>query len=188
MSTGSVANLGSAATVAASSFNMQITDPRPFLESIDPAYLQKCVGYQPLGFESGSEQQQELAYSEPYGVKEENIDCNKPVPLARNTRANGASTNVSVSAGSSPEELIDGKVLLLGDFIDTDAVSRCTLRPHVLCTPRNRRLLTISCLMSNRSSRRNSSQATQQTNHWAYIAWSTSCQISDKWSRTGSTS
>jgi len=35
MGKGSIANLSSAATVAASSFEMKITDPRPYLDQID---------------------------------------------------------------------------------------------------------------------------------------------------------
>ena len=43
MGKGSIANLASAVTVAASSFTMEITDPRPLLELIDKEAFYACV-------------------------------------------------------------------------------------------------------------------------------------------------
>lgn len=48
MGKGSIANLASAVTVAASSFDMQVTDPRPLLELVDQVrHVQTSVSSHP---------------------------------------------------------------------------------------------------------------------------------------------
>jgi aconitase A len=131
--TGSMANLASAATVAASSFSMTVSDPRPLLEAIDPAYLQECLGYQPfLKADEPEIKQQSFSYSEPYGTDgEEQVKTQKAPEPVEDDGPSAAGTGQPRSAA----DVIDGKVLLLGDFIDTDAVSRIRSKVPLPLTP-----------------------------------------------------
>jgi 3-isopropylmalate dehydratase small subunit len=127
---GSLANLGSAATVAASSFSMTISDPRPLLEAIDPAYLLDCLDYQPLVKEGPETEakQQSISYSEPYCIdseKQEQVASQSPPDPEDKTMEDGGDAPIAAGDG---RDRIDGRVLPLGDFIDTDAVS--PLSPH----------------------------------------------------------
>ncbi|KAJ9494116.1 hypothetical protein H2202_010423 [Exophiala xenobiotica] len=113
----SLAYLGSAATVAASSFSMRICDPRPLLEAMDMGYLGNCVRYSP--FDVGDPQPHEaLKYDEPYGeARTQDIENG-----SRSTTLGDASHENHASGVSDGKSLISGKVLRLGDFIDTDAI------------------------------------------------------------------
>ncbi|KAF2113433.1 hypothetical protein BDV96DRAFT_648392 [Lophiotrema nucula] len=66
----SIANLASAATVAASSFQMKIANPRQLLDAIDMDKLQKYLEYQPFK-DVETESATTLRYSEPYGTDQE---------------------------------------------------------------------------------------------------------------------
>ena len=116
---GSLAYLGSAATVAASSFSMRICDPRPLLEAMDMRYLENCVRYSP--FDVGDPQPHAaLRYDEPYGEA-----LTEDVENSSRLRTRGDASRESQASGDSDgKSLISGKVLRLGDFIDTDAVSQ----------------------------------------------------------------
>ena len=95
MGKGSLAWLASAATVAASALDMQVRDPRPFLEQVDREKWQKIVGQQ-TGLSA-------VVHSEP-----------KPQSAAA----------VAAAAGSngSHGSAISGRAQLFGDHIDTDAI------------------------------------------------------------------
>lgn len=113
---GSLAYLGSAATVAASSFSMTISDPRPFLEIIDLEFLEKCLGYQPFE-DPGPEMGPKLSYDEPYGVESQDA---KEVLDTSCRRLSTAGTQAAKSTQDANN--MKGKILALGDFIDTDAI------------------------------------------------------------------
>lgn len=113
---GSFGNICSAATVAASSFSMSLTDPRPFLAEIDPqsysTLLKRCQKPQkPKQAGTPPEESPKVQYVEP------NIAHGTP-----NKDFSGTAT-LSETAESSPMlAVVKGKAYALGDFIDTDAV------------------------------------------------------------------
>ena len=89
---------------------MRISDPKDLLKAINLSYLEKCLGYSP--FDNGRPGSiKELTYDEPYGE-----ECIRG-------SAEPVSTSSVTEEGSREFEIITGKVLALGDFIDTDAVS-----------------------------------------------------------------
>ncbi|KAK6068988.1 aconitase family protein [Seiridium cupressi] len=108
MGPGSIGSLASAVTVAASSFDMAITDPTPLLDEIDSRRLE--------------------AY-----LNQSKIAKNPPLYVEPGTRGMGPvqsptiiapQPRVSLSgAPQKPTPQIVGKVLTLGDFIDTDALA-----------------------------------------------------------------
>jgi hypothetical protein len=114
---------------------MTISDPRPLLEAIDPAYLLDCLSYQPLVTERPETEakQQPISYSEPYGVDseaQEQVASQRPPDPEDKMMEDGG--DASIAAGDG-QDRIDGRVLRLGDFIDTDAVS--SLSPHKSTSP-----------------------------------------------------
>jgi hypothetical protein len=114
--------LASAATVAASSFDMKITDPRELLDAIDLDQLQKFLGYQPLGPDS-TIPQESLQYVEPFGA---DTDEQQTVAGDHASHEQAPQQNVETTSEDvkeAPGEVIKGRALRLGDFIDTDAVS-----------------------------------------------------------------
>lgn len=118
MGVGSIANLGSAATVAASSLKMQICDPQPLLDQIDTDVLSQRLGYNPLSTQPPAASGR-IQYSEPSG---------KGVESGHEISAQIASDAAEESSGALEQSVVDqrqikGKVVRLGDFIDTDAVS-----------------------------------------------------------------
>ncbi|GAM37913.1 hypothetical protein TCE0_033r08236 [Talaromyces pinophilus] len=117
MGPGSIANLSSAATVAASSFNMEITDPRPLLDAIDMTELERCLGYLPFTSER-RQSKVETVYSEPYGME----DLDDPESGVVKTEEAGAQSSVASGEQPTSINIIQGKPLILGDFIDTDAI------------------------------------------------------------------
>ncbi|KAM0815603.1 putative Aconitase/3-isopropylmalate dehydratase large subunit alpha/beta/alpha domain-containing protein [Seiridium cardinale] len=108
MGPGSIGSLASAVTVAASSFDMAITDPTPLLDEIDSrrleAYLNqsKVVRTLPLYVEPGT-RGMGPAQSPSFIAPQPRVNVTRPSP--------------------KPTPEIVGKVLTLGDFIDTDALA-----------------------------------------------------------------
>lgn len=97
MGDGSLAWLASAATVAASSVDMKITDPRPLLAKIDPERFDKLL------FRDRKRPAPEIAVSEP------KIDL--AAPAAAKLEEKAAKTRV-----------IQSRVQAFGDHVDTDAI------------------------------------------------------------------
>ncbi|GAB9465453.1 hypothetical protein Gpo141_00002860 [Globisporangium polare] len=99
MGKGSIANLASAITVAASSFSMEVTDPTPFLKLIDEAKFYELI---------------------PHGAAA-TFTVTEPVPeLATSVSAEdqaGASEALATFAAQ-----IKGRAQVFGDNIDTDAI------------------------------------------------------------------
>ncbi|KIW26158.1 uncharacterized protein PV07_09275 [Cladophialophora immunda] len=118
MGKGSVANLASAATVAASSFKMEVTNPQYLLERLDEARLTQYLGYDPLidriPVSIGSP-----SFMEPGGSSTATThEIAGPI-----VRKSTAMKTARPSDEAKPSTIISGKVFKLGDFIDTDAIA-----------------------------------------------------------------
>lgn len=114
---GSFGNICSAATVAASSFSMSLTDPRPFLAEIDPqsysTLLKRCQKPQkPEQAGTPPEESPEVQYVEP------NIAAHG----TPNKDFSGTATSGETAKSSPVSAVVKGKAYALGDFVDTDAV------------------------------------------------------------------
>ncbi|OJJ47108.1 hypothetical protein ASPZODRAFT_95818 [Penicilliopsis zonata CBS 506.65] len=119
MGKGSIGNLGSAATVAASSFDMKLTDPHSLLRAIDLERWNSLraapISAKALNEGSGP------VYVEPSGspaVK----------PFTKGTASHIENLTVAESINtrtrtSAEEPFLKGRVNRLGDFIDTDALA-----------------------------------------------------------------
>ncbi|KAF7156298.1 hypothetical protein CNMCM5623_009691 [Aspergillus felis] len=109
MGKGSIGHLGSAATVAASSFEMKLTDPHDLLSGIDWERWISLRGTSGPTANTGAASR--LTYVEPSGS-----------PALSHVRAES-----SIFSGYTQEppfpKTLGGKVQLLGDFIDTDAMA-----------------------------------------------------------------
>lgn len=95
-----------------------MTDPTKLLALIDMDLLERYLGYQPFADVEVRPRSGVIQYSEPYGRDPEFDD--------RAEDGNSESPGPASEEGSttdSVEQVISGKVLRLGDFIDTDAVS-----------------------------------------------------------------
>lgn len=93
---------------------MKIIDPHSFLEDIDMEKLRGYLGYIPFEIAPDGQTQSQLQYSEPYSQssnKEETQVVQEAVSLPHS------------GLQSVKTEAIKGRVLRLGDFVDTDAVS-----------------------------------------------------------------
>ncbi|KAJ2737434.1 hypothetical protein H4R23_001848, partial [Coemansia sp. Cherry 401B] len=120
MGPGSIANLASAATVAASSFNMKVTNPRELLDRIDHDRYRKML-------DIWMDKAGEISVSEPNPKLE---DARDETIASRNT--DGAAS--SSDATGQPEDtsnLITGKVQRFDDNIDTDAIIPAQFMPGV---------------------------------------------------------
>ncbi|KAI1295807.1 hypothetical protein F5Y03DRAFT_387354 [Xylaria venustula] len=141
MGPGSIGNIAAAATVAASSFAMRITDPQPLLDQLNHEELTKYLLYNPIKdspdvlekFHLENEQDPEviaahtdsISYYEPYGT-----DAEADISSSEADTVSMPSTPTSptiqhqfpIHSGPNTGEVIKGKVMRLGDFIDTDAI------------------------------------------------------------------
>ncbi|KAI1799494.1 aconitase family protein [Daldinia bambusicola] len=115
MGKGSIGNLASAATVAASSFEMTITNPQALLDAINPARFDALKGRGSLRVISTTS----LDYVEPASVN-----------YSRGSRSNDIAPNNHGPVNNNSEAVkkrhgnkIRGKIQKLGDFIDTDALA-----------------------------------------------------------------
>jgi aconitase A len=106
---GSIGNLASAATVAASSFEMKATDPTLLIKNID---LDRWANLR--RHKSIEEKMSTITYVEPAGETEK---APKTPEAEANSKIEGKQSATTSSAD------IVGKVLRLGEMIDTDAVS-----------------------------------------------------------------
>lgn len=107
-SPGSIGNLASAATVAASSFAMRIKDPQDLIDSIDASRWASLKGRGSLGVLQGKE---------PHYVEPPDPETTSGASTTEN-----APTSPQIEAPSTNDTIITGKVQRLGDFVDTDAV------------------------------------------------------------------
>ena len=109
---GSIGNLASAATVAASSFEMKLKDPHEFLETIDLERWHTLRGFSVSATDST---QDHISYMEPSGSATAETKNVGPTDVK-------LEVDTSETADSSSSDVMTGKVQRLGDFIDTDAV------------------------------------------------------------------
>ena len=108
MGKGSIGNLASAATVAASSFDMKIRNPRDLLDSIDRARFQEML-------------ENWLDQGEPFTVTE-------PCPVIAHP---GSKTAAGSATVSDFKTFISGSVQRFDDHIDTDAIIPAEFMPGV---------------------------------------------------------
>ncbi|KAJ5610280.1 aconitase family protein [Penicillium lagena] len=117
MGKGSIGNLSSAATVAASSFEMKVTDPSSFLSEIEASYFNAIKSHPKRSRPANLVHQiTDIAYVEPnYDSSTADIKVKSTTsPQGDRGSANGS------NATKSP---IKEKVIRLGDFVDTDAIA-----------------------------------------------------------------
>ncbi|KAH8901821.1 aconitase iron-sulfur domain-containing protein [Coniochaeta sp. PMI_546] len=113
MGPGAIGSITSAVTVAASSFDMTITDPASFLDDIDMARLKDILGGNDVQLKAT------VRYVEPASqvasVMSDEFNNATPTQLQNGTRA--------LPNPAARSRKISGKVHTLGDFIDTDALA-----------------------------------------------------------------
>jgi hypothetical protein len=110
-STGSIGNLASAATVAASSFDMKAVDPTMLIEQIDLERWNQLRQHKTKEYVGVTA----IAYVEPAGRTEE---------TSASPNSKGNESLRRKLSGSTSSNRIVGKVQILGDMVDTDAVSK----------------------------------------------------------------
>jgi 3-isopropylmalate dehydratase small subunit len=107
-------------TVAASSFNMTITDPAVLLDDIDVDRLQDLLGTE-------WEVKSPLQYVEPAAkespVKELPTNDLPATQLPLSSTSITGAVQPAVTSESATPRVITGKIQTLGDFIDTDALA-----------------------------------------------------------------
>jgi hypothetical protein len=110
--------------VAASSFDMKVTNPKFFLDEIDVERLSEILGHRakktsgksPTYVEPTGDNVSQTSDDFPPSTSEAN-PTSTPKPVGP-SQTNGISGQTSISS-----DILRGKVQVLGDFIDTDAVS-----------------------------------------------------------------
>ncbi|KAJ9194052.1 hypothetical protein DTO164E3_4742 [Paecilomyces variotii] len=115
MGKGSIGNLSSAATVAASSFEMKVRDPHELLAAIDLERWNRLRGISSC--KALPSVSKGPTYVEPSGAPTN--------PRGSNVQTPGLCHSKSRSGHDKPSDgnIMRGKVQLLGDFIDTDALA-----------------------------------------------------------------
>ncbi|KAI8929966.1 Isocitrate/isopropylmalate dehydrogenase-domain-containing protein [Entophlyctis helioformis] len=108
MGKGSIGNLASAATVAASSFEMRARNPRDLIDAIDDARFQEML--------------------EMWIEKGEPVTITEPAPVIARP---GATTAAGAPAPASFKTLITGRVQRFEDHVDTDAIIPAEFMPGV---------------------------------------------------------
>lgn len=108
---GALGNITSATVVAASSFSMTLTDPRPLLQEIDSASYKSFLPHHDQGDLPAPD------YVEPsLGPRNGNIKTDKP-------KSEQSAEPPKPDLAATGDGCIKSKVIRLGDFVDTDAVS-----------------------------------------------------------------
>ncbi|KAH8820276.1 aconitase family protein [Xylogone sp. PMI_703] len=114
MGKGAIGHISSAATVAASSFSMKITNPRFLLDEIDKDQLAKA-----LGIKSPSIYRTQPRYVEPGAV---DLKANPDIKVEL-SQSGKREVQVPATAPGVNRDIHKGKVQRLEDFIDTDALA-----------------------------------------------------------------
>jgi len=131
MGTGAIGHISSAATVAASSFDMKIADPQPLLDKISHTRLLDILDYRFPSIPASPKRQSRkpVSYVEPSSAGTEAVDSNASqspgtqLDTGLNEVKQGGKVNqVSSEASTLAKAILQGKIQSLGDFIDTDAV------------------------------------------------------------------
>ncbi|KAJ5128157.1 hypothetical protein N7448_008936 [Penicillium atrosanguineum] len=117
MGKGSIGHLGSAATVAASSFQMRLTDPDDLIGSIDLSRWQNLK--RTVHSKKGTPSSKVLEYVEPSGDTQTSSDV-----AVFSHKNDIMDSQLQLNANvSDTQRILRGKVQNLGDFIDTDALA-----------------------------------------------------------------
>lgn len=113
---GSFGHITSAATVAASSFSMTLTDPQKFLAKVDSNHFHSLLG------KTSNIQEQTLA---PAAVKSVKTPIRYVEPhLTPLNALQDADVPVKIrTTEARPRTVLRSRIYALGDFVDTDAVS-----------------------------------------------------------------
>eukprot|EP01013_Petalomonas_cantuscygni_P038154 TRINITY_DN69198_c0_g1_i1.p1 TRINITY_DN69198_c0_g1~~TRINITY_DN69198_c0_g1_i1.p1 ORF type:complete len:1171 (+),score=183.04 TRINITY_DN69198_c0_g1_i1:180-3692(+) len=119
MGKGSIANLASAATVAASSFDMSITDPTPLVDAVDPADFEAMCAAVPSAAASAAD------------LPPVRLVPLAPLPedMAEAPPISGSRTPASSAGTGKLQGQLRGKVALFGEHIDTDAIIPAQFMP-----------------------------------------------------------
>ena len=115
MGKGSIANLASAACVAASSFEMKVVDPKELLERVDPGRFRAILGH------VVDEKVVSFKLSEP--------EPKVGTPSSLKSRMVGLATEEDSNGPTST--IIEGKVQRFGDHVDTDAIIPAEFMPGI---------------------------------------------------------
>ncbi|KAJ5081503.1 aconitase family protein [Penicillium alfredii] len=117
MGKGSIGNLSSAATVAASSFGMTVTDPAPFLAEIDVGFFNALKNRPGKSkFLQNSVQMEDIFYVEPsYEFSSKPTVESGSLPSEKNWDSPIETVSMRPPIGD--------RVIRLGDFVDTDAIA-----------------------------------------------------------------
>lgn len=121
MGKGSFGSLASAATVAASSFDMAITSPDSLVAQIADSVWEKVKGKGSL--------HDSITLPEPHWVEPPGADADEGSEvdsLEDGDKSDGSENGDESSAETAALGTIKSKVYRLGDFVDTDAVSKGT--------------------------------------------------------------
>jgi hypothetical protein len=117
--------LASAATVAASSFEMTVTDPDELISKVD---LERWNSLRGLGHPSTSGQrkhsQDSVLYVEPNSAA---ISLPTSAVPTQTIETPNSSSITNVTDPAHENIILTGKVLRLGDYVDTDAVCRTVI-------------------------------------------------------------
>ncbi|RHZ50793.1 uncharacterized protein CDV56_104501 [Aspergillus thermomutatus] len=123
MGKGSFGSITCAAVVAASSFGMVVTDPRPLLSQIDKGRLNRILGSQKVSLTIAPET------SEPDPVISSHV-APAPVLLDSGTPAETATPTADTTRTTS-EGLLRSRVQRFGENVDTDAIIPAEFVPGV---------------------------------------------------------
>ena len=100
---------------------MKVTDPKPYLDAIDRERLRDI-----LGRRSQDGSNKGLVYVEPSSSGDDQPSAPAPAPapvVEESTNAVDPTTIESENVGSASPDVKRGKIQVLGDFIDTDALA-----------------------------------------------------------------
>ena len=116
---GSIGNLASAVSVAASSFDMKATSPKSFLDELDMDRVRKILGNVPEASSITGP-----TYVEPNGTgSPKSSDEGQVAESASETTTSDPPADAA-SQKTESSDVISSKIQRLGDFIDTDAVRK----------------------------------------------------------------
>lgn len=109
-------------SVAASSFDMKVTNPKAFLDELDLDGLREILGRSSNGTTGNGP-----TYVEPNGnpVSSSSEDETRLSQEHRQPTTEPNQPGSDVDKSSESTDIIRGKIQRLGDFIDTDAVRTC---------------------------------------------------------------
>lgn len=120
---------------------MTVTDPQELLDKLDSDELIKYLSYNPIKdtpavlekfhlegeMESSvaAARESDITYYEPYGTDaEDDTSSSEGDSMSLpSTASSPVQQQFAINAEPKPAEIIQGRVMRLGDFIDTDAVS-----------------------------------------------------------------